>query len=127
MYFAGQNQTARRLSNFSWASPPRLGVTTSLDRQRTHAQISLIENESPGTVVLSWHDATGGSYGNQTWHRQRAIRGGACALTGKTIRPGDSVFRPDARNAANAMAMILDASLKALRMGMDYEDETPDD
>ncbi|WP_158361684.1 DUF3331 domain-containing protein [Burkholderia pyrrocinia] len=71
--------------------------------------IVLLEQLDATTISLSWHDATECNYEEQKWIVGKAARGGRCALSGRPINRGDSVFRPLSRRAArprNAHSMI---------------------
>ncbi|WP_082016719.1 DUF3331 domain-containing protein [Cupriavidus sp. IDO] len=127
MYLAGRSEAPKNVSNSYWTSLLQQGASVSRHRGKAHALVSLVEYKSVGTVVLSWRDATGASYGNQTWHRVHSLRSGVCALSGRAIRSGDLVFRPATRGAANAWAMILDGSVKALCTRAVHDDAIADD
>lgn len=65
-------------------------------------------------VVLSWSDSTSCSYRGQLWRYAIARRAGTCALSGRPIRRGDAVFRPQSSvrsTPRNRGAMILAASI----------------
>jgi hypothetical protein len=68
------------------------------------AFVSVLERCSPTSVSICWCDATSGRYGDQLW-KLRVARGRAvCALTGKTIRRGDLIYRPCVRGRSPANA-----------------------
>lgn len=72
--------------------------------------IRSIEWQTDATVLVSWSDATRGSYLDQTWRAGYARVRGICALSGMSVKRGDVVFRPFHRGAAppsNALDMIL--------------------
>jgi hypothetical protein len=68
------------------------------------AFVSVLERCSPTSVAICWCDATSGRYGDQLW-KLRVARGRAvCALSGKTIRRGDLIYRPCVRGRSPANA-----------------------
>jgi hypothetical protein len=72
--------------------------------------IRSIEWQTDTTVLVSWSDATRGSYLDQTWRAGYARVRGVCALSGMSVKRGDVVFRPFHRGGAapsNALDMIL--------------------
>jgi hypothetical protein len=74
------------------------------------ATIRNIEWQTDTTVLISWSDATRGSYLDQTWRAGYARVCGVCAVSGMSVERGDVVFRPFYRGAAppsNALDMIL--------------------
>ncbi len=74
------------------------------------ATIRSIEWQTDTTVLVSWSDATRGSYLDQTWRAGYARVHGVCAVSGMSVKRGDVVFRPFYRGAAppsNALDMIL--------------------
>lgn len=74
------------------------------------ATIRRIEWQTETTVLVSWSDATRGSYVDQTWRAGYARVRGVCAFSGMPVERGDAVFRPFYRGAAppsNALDMIL--------------------
>jgi hypothetical protein len=74
------------------------------------ATIRSIEWQTDTTVLVSWSDATRGSYLDQTWRAGYARVRGVCAVSGMSVKRGDVVFRPYYRGAAppsNALDMIL--------------------
>ncbi|KMQ81174.1 hypothetical protein BPMI_01864c [Candidatus Burkholderia pumila] len=75
--------------------------------------VNVLERPSSTTAVIAWHDATRCSYGDQTWRTSRARKSGICAMSGRSIVPGDVVYRPSRRSApCNAHAMILASVLE---------------
>ncbi|WP_175828878.1 DUF3331 domain-containing protein [Burkholderia cepacia] len=76
---------------------------------RCNAKIDVIEQPTSNTVVISWRDSTGGSYGYQFWFKRFARNYGRCAISGSAIAPGDEIYRPDVRfkRPLNYSAMIL--------------------
>jgi hypothetical protein len=87
--------------------PSRTVVAHAALRDST---IRSIEWQTDTTVLVSWSDATRGSYLDQTWRAGYARVRGVCALSGMSVKRGDVVFRPFHRGAAapsNAFDMIL--------------------
>lgn len=78
------------------------------------AFVSVIERCSQTSIAICWCDATSGRYGDQLW-KLRVARGKAvCALSGKTIRRGDLIYRPcvRGRSPANADQVICAEALE---------------
>lgn len=74
--------------------------------------ISIVEQLTSQTLSVCWSDPRFGHYAGQVWRKGVARRPSFCVLTGKRIYPGDSVFRPRARETyvpANRERMILAA------------------
>jgi hypothetical protein len=96
--------------------------TCTLVTQAT-LEVSTIRNlewQTDTTVLVSWSDATRGSYLDQTWRAGYARVGGVCALSGESVKRGDVVFRPLHRGVArpsNAFDMILASVLTGIRNG----------
>jgi hypothetical protein len=64
---------------------------------------------SSTTATVVWRDSTSGCYEDQIWRGVVARTSGVCAVTGRSIKRGDRVYRPRATRPAptNANAMIL--------------------
>lgn len=62
--------------------------------ERPPSHISILEKLSSSTISVRWSDPCLGHYGNQLWGIGSARTDAICALSGKRIRRGDSVFRP---------------------------------
>lgn len=80
--------------------------------------VTVLEHMHNSRVCLSWHDPTLCNYEEQVWAPALARRSGQCALSGASIRRGDSVYRPRTRGRippVNADAMILASALSPLR------------
>ncbi|WP_429260870.1 DUF3331 domain-containing protein [Paraburkholderia sp. GAS334] len=76
--------------------------------------ITIIEKLSDTLVSLSWHDSTLCNYEEQIWTFRHARSAGCCALSGKPIRRGDSIYRPRGRGKEpplNRSEMILASEL----------------
>lgn len=89
--------------------PPRL-VPASVVSAPT---VRVLEVTSALTITVSWGDAQGGHYGSQIWRLRRAPFRGRCALTGRPIQIGDSIYRPLLGDMPplNADAMISATSI----------------
>jgi Domain of unknown function (DUF3331) len=82
--------------------------------------VTVLEELSNSLFALCWHDPTLCYYGEQVWAPSRARSPGRCALSGKHISLGDSVYRPQTRARAkplNLDAMILASELVKARTG----------
>jgi hypothetical protein len=64
---------------------------------------------SSTTATVAWRDSTSGCYEDQIWRGVVARNPGVCAVSGRSIKRGDRVYRPRAARPAptNANAMIL--------------------
>src|ERR1700743_2414130 len=64
---------------------------------------------SSTTATVAWRDSTSGCYEDQIWRGVVARTSGVCAVSGRSIKRGDRVYRPRASRPAptNANAMIL--------------------
>jgi Domain of unknown function (DUF3331) len=64
---------------------------------------------SSTTATVAWRDSTSGCYEDQIWRGVVARTSGVCAVSGRSIKRGDRVYRPRAARPAptNANAMIL--------------------
>ncbi|WP_227747340.1 DUF3331 domain-containing protein [Paraburkholderia franconis] len=74
------------------------------------ARISIVERLSSVTLSICWSDSTTGYFGEQVWRMGLAHGRSFCALSGRPIKIGDSVFRPwvsETRAPANSHRMIL--------------------
>lgn len=77
--------------------------------ERFDVQVHVIDRPTQSTATVVWRDSTHCSYGDQIWHATRARTAGVCAMSGRAIRPGDSIYKPRPCRPAplNAGAMIL--------------------
>ncbi|MEJ8797443.1 DUF3331 domain-containing protein [Trinickia caryophylli] len=76
--------------------------------------VKVIDRPTPTTATIEWRESTRCSYGDQLWRAARARVAGVCAMSGKAIARGDSVYRPSNRPLPrNAEAMILASVLEA--------------
>ena len=75
--------------------------------------VTLIERPTPSTATIAWRDATRGCFGDQVWRTARARIPGFCVMSGRAIKPGDAVYKPNPRpTPVNADAMILACVLR---------------
>jgi hypothetical protein len=82
--------------------------------------VTVVEELPNSLFALRWHDPTLCCYGEQVWVPSRARSLGRCALSGKHISLGISVYRPQTRARAkplNLDAMILASELVKARTG----------
>jgi hypothetical protein len=103
------HETALAVCQASGRHQPRSRTAAAHSALRAQT-IRNIEWQTDTTVLVSWSDATRGSYLDQTWRAGYARVRGICALSGMSVRQGDVVFRPFHRGAAppsNALDMIL--------------------
>jgi hypothetical protein len=76
----------------------------------TSSLVSVVEELSLTTISVRWSDPCMGRYDSQIWGIASAPSDGVCALSGKPIRRGDSIFRPRVSRAytpVNRHGMIL--------------------
>jgi hypothetical protein len=76
--------------------------------------VRVVEELPNSLFALCWHDPTLCHYGEQVWAPSRARSPGRCAVSGKHISLGASVYRPRTRGRAiplNGDAMILASEL----------------
>ncbi|WP_310035764.1 DUF3331 domain-containing protein [Paraburkholderia graminis] len=82
----------------------------ALDRYTVanHARVEVLERLTERTVLINWSDATRCRYVDQVWILCKARKLGRCALTGRSIRRGDAVYKPRRRSVPqlNTEAMI---------------------
>lgn len=85
--------------------------------ERKSASVNFVERLNEKTVLLRWHDATAGLFGEQPWTLYRARYHGVCGLSGARIYRGDFVYRPSTRAKtvpSNADETILESSIVSL-------------
>ncbi|WP_404935611.1 DUF3331 domain-containing protein [Paraburkholderia sp. DHOC27] len=98
----------RRIERSSRGVP----YVTSWTRHRT--SVRAIEPQGERALLVCWCDPTCCQYIDQRWTNVTARKNGRCALTGRPIRRGDSVFRPQSRGLrapGNRHEMILSAAV----------------
>ncbi|SIT47935.1 conserved hypothetical protein [Paraburkholderia ribeironis] len=74
------------------------------------SNIMVVDRLSSYTMSVSWSDPCAGRYTEQIWCTGVAPVAAICVLTGRTINPGDRVFRPRTREMRvppNYYQMIL--------------------
>lgn len=78
--------------------------------------INVVARLTEHTVSIAWTDPTLGFYGDQLWRRLRARGSGVCAISGRAIARGDSVYSPRCSSPplANAGAMILSSVIDTM-------------
>jgi hypothetical protein len=82
--------------------------------------VTVVEELPKSLFALCWHDPTLCNYEEQVWSPCLARASGRCALSGKHINLGDSVYRPRTRGRVvplNGDAMILASELVKARTG----------
>jgi Domain of unknown function (DUF3331) len=82
--------------------------------------VTVVEELSNSLFALRWHDPALCYYEEQVWSPCFARASGHCALSGKHISLGDSVYRPRTRGRVmplNKDAMILGSELVKARTG----------
>ncbi len=80
--------------------------------------VTVVEELSNSLFALCWRDPTLCNYEEQVWSPRLARASGRCALSGKHINRGDSVYRPRTRGRVmplNADAMILASEMVKVR------------
>jgi hypothetical protein len=88
-------------------------ASQALDCEGCYSVVAL-ERTDDYALLISWSDATRGHYAYQRWVIGTSRGRGRCALSGCTIRRGDSIYRPQWRGPccpANGADMILAAAL----------------
>lgn len=79
--------------------------------------IIALEKQNDSSMLVSWSDSTRCRYIDQRWISAKSRSSGYCALTGRAIRRGDPIYKPQWRGAhrpANSMEMILAAELEQM-------------
>jgi len=74
-----------------------------------------VERNERRCAVISWSDPTRGHYVEQVWIAAAARGNGCCALTGRQISKGDSIYRPQLKGMPkpfNGSDMILALELE---------------
>ena len=104
------------MPSVSWSGPRRRSVTR--DRlpswdATSRPTISVLERPTADTAMISWCDACTGHYGYQKWRLFTTRKRGTCALSGRSIEIGDSVYAPQLLGSTpgNAAAMVLAACI----------------
>ncbi|MCA8061407.1 MULTISPECIES: DUF3331 domain-containing protein [Burkholderia] len=89
----------------------------SLGNVRARSSIVSVERQTESSVLVSWSDPTCCRYDEQRWINAKSRMRALCALSGRVIRPGDPVYKPQwrgARRPANGAEMILTTELERL-------------
>jgi hypothetical protein len=100
----------------------------SLDARTAYAPspelvVSIAERTGPTSATVIWNEPSC-RYGYQTWRAAVSRVSGVCVISGKVIRRGDMVFKPQARPVPlNAHAMILQAVVDRLAPLLEEESE----
>lgn len=108
--------------------PPRFDLPKAHGAARTGASgtagagwyrtsVIAVEKHSEHLMLVSWSDSTRCRYIDQRWTSGRSRRSGHCALTGRAIRRGDMIYKPQWRGEhppANGAEMILADELERL-------------
>ncbi|RQR56679.1 DUF3331 domain-containing protein [Burkholderia sp. Bp9126] len=84
---------------------------------RRRATIVAAERQTGSSVLLSWSDPTRFRYDEQCWISAKSRMSSCCALSGRSIRIGDAVYKPQCRGAklpANCADMILATEIDRL-------------
>ncbi|KVQ97604.1 hypothetical protein WK09_06060 [Burkholderia ubonensis] len=110
-------RTVAAIGRFDMPSVPRRR-SPACDRllpwsAASRPSISVLERPTSDTVMISWSDACTGHYGYQKWRLLTTRRRGFCALSGRPIEIGDSVYSPQLQGStpSNAAAMVLATAL----------------
>ncbi|MFM0394870.1 DUF3331 domain-containing protein [Paraburkholderia phytofirmans] len=90
-------------SEYAFVNAPRGPSATQA------TSINVVARLTEHTVSTACSDPTPGSYGDQLWRGLRARGSGVCAISGRAIARGGSVYSPRCSSPplANAGAMIL--------------------
>lgn len=78
--------------------------------------VTVLDRPTSLTAIIAWRDPTECRYGEQRWRGGVARSKGTCALTGRAIKRGDAIYRPQRRvpPPVNAGAMILSDAVQAV-------------
>jgi hypothetical protein len=90
-------------------------MASSGSARRRNAIIA-VERQTGSSVLVSWSDSTRCRYDEQRWVRGKSRRRGFCAVSGRTIAVGDSIYKPQLRGTrpANGAEMVLASELERL-------------
>jgi hypothetical protein len=76
--------------------------------------VNIVERTGPTSATVTWNEPSC-RYGYQTWRAGISRLSGVCVISGKVIRRGDLVFKPQVRPIPlNAHAMILQSVVDRL-------------
>ena len=106
------NARARKIADEATRIAQRRPAKTNWN-DHAALMVSVIELPTPRTATVSWCDPLSGYYGHQTWRVALAKQRGQCVLSGKSIKPGDFIYRPATCQPppGNAGAMIIASEL----------------
>lgn len=96
--------------------------TTPAGIASRRSSIVAVEMQTNDLMLISWSDSTRCRYIDQRWIRARSRRSGYCALSGRAIRPGDAIYKPQCRgmqHPANSTEMVLASELQRAVAGED--------
>ncbi|CAB3794616.1 hypothetical protein LMG27177_03682 [Paraburkholderia fynbosensis] len=121
------------LKVFSKAPPPDAGrrfATTqvvpalrTIYRPSPELVVTIAERTGPTSATVIWNEPNC-RYGYQTWRAAVSRVSGVCVISGKAIRRGDIVFKPQLRPVPlNAHAMILQSVVDRLAPLLEEESE----
>lgn len=71
--------------------------------------IELLEKPSSRQLLVSWRETGRCNYTEQLWTLGKAFKAATCAVTDKSIRRGDSVYRPAGRPLNCDKVILADA------------------
>lgn len=64
-------------------------------RNRPHLVVRLLGRASSQVIAVSWRDPLSCHYGHQAWRASVAAQSGNCVISGRSIRCGDAIYRPE--------------------------------
>jgi hypothetical protein len=70
--------------------------------------VRVLDKPTQQTLIVSWGDARFGRHGYQIWRTVVAQKRGTCVVTGRQIKAGETVYKPQKakQRVMNADAMI---------------------
>ena len=95
----------------------RTGASGTAGAGRYRTSVIAVEKQSEHSMLVSWSDSTRCRYIDQRWTSGRSRRSGHCALSGRAIRRGDMIYKPQWRGEhppANGAEMILADELERM-------------
>ncbi|QCP53634.1 DUF3331 domain-containing protein [Trinickia violacea] len=95
----------------------RTGASGTANVALCRTSVVAVERQSERSMLVSWSDSTRCRYIDQRWTSGRSRRSGHCALTGRAIRRGEMIYKPQWRGEhppANSAEMILAAELERM-------------
>ena len=113
-----QADAARRLS-----STQVVLASQTIYRPSPELVVSIAERTGPTSATVIWSEPNC-RYGYQTWRAAISRMSGVCVISGKVIRRGDMVFKPQVRPVPlNAHAMILHSIVDRLAPVLEEDSE----